>query len=86
MLFYRLLGTAHYLPREELFASAAELLKVDADYMEKHLMDLQMEKKLVVKEKDGGMIVYPAQFYYMELNTARMLHDLNIRVRCGRRK
>ena len=54
-------------------------LKVDADYMEKHLMDLQMEKKLVVKEKDGGMIVYPAQFYYMELNTARMLHDLNIR-------
>lgn len=82
-LFYTLLqavGNGHtYLPREELFASAAELLKVDADYMEKHLMDLQMEKKLVVKEKDGGMIVYPAQFYYMELNTARMLHDLNIR-------
>ena len=82
-MFYALLqavGKGHtYLPREELFASAAELLKVDADYMEKHLMDLQMEKKLVVKEKDGGMIVYPAQFYYMELNTARMLHDLNIR-------
>ena len=82
-MFYALLqavGNGHtYLPREELFAGAAELLKVDADYMEKHLMDLQMEKKLVVKEKDGGMIVYPAQFYYMELNTARMLHDLNIR-------
>ena len=82
-MFYALsqaVGNGHtYLPREELFASAAELLKVDADYMEKHLMDLQMEKKLVVKEKDGGMIVYPAQFYYMELNTARMLHDLNIR-------
>ena len=82
-MFYALLqavGNGHtYLPREELFASAAELLKVDADYMEKYLMDLQMEKKLVVKEKDGGMIVYPSQFYYMELNTARMLHDLNIR-------
>ena len=26
--------------------------------MEKHLMDLQMEKKLVVKEKDGERIVY----------------------------
>lgn len=82
-MFYALLqavGNGHtYLPREELFSSAAELLKVDEDYMEKHLMDLQMEKKLVVKEKDGGMIVYPAQFYYMELNTARMLHDLNIR-------
>ena len=37
-----------------------------------------MEKKLVVKEKDGKRIIYPAQFYYMELNTARMLHDLNL--------
>ena len=46
--------------------------------MEKHLVDLQMEKKLVVKEKAGKRIIYPAQFYYMELNTARMLHDLNI--------
>ena len=48
--------------------------------MEKHLVDLQMEKKLVVKEKDGKRIVYPAQFYYMELNTARMLHDLNLQL------
>ena len=47
--------------------------------MEKHLVDLQMERKLVVKEKDNKRIVYPAQFFYMELNTARMLHDLNIR-------
>jgi len=82
-LFYALLqavGNGHtYLPQEELFASASELLKVEAGFMEKHLMDLQMEKKLIVKEKDGRHIIYPAQFYYMELNTARMLHDLNIR-------
>ncbi len=41
-MFYALLqavGNGHtYLPREELFASAAELLKVDADYMEKHFL------------------------------------------------
>ena len=82
-LFYTLLqavGNGHtYLPEEELFANAAELLKVEPEHMEKHLVDLQMEKKLVVKEKEEMRIVYPAQFYYMELNTARMLHDLNIR-------
>ena len=81
-LFYALLqatGNGHtYLPEEELFANASALLNVEPEHMEKHLVDLQMEKKLVVKEKDGKQIVYPAQFYYMELNTARMLHDLNL--------
>ena len=81
-LFYALLqatGNGHtYLPEEELFANASALLNVEPEHMEKHLVDLQMEKKLVVKEKDGKRIIYPAQFYYMELNTARMLHDLNI--------
>ncbi len=72
-------GNGHtYLPEEELFANASALLNVEPEHMEKHLVDLQMEKKLVVKEKDGKRIIYPAQFYYMELNTARMLHDLNI--------
>ena len=81
-LFYALLqasGNGHtYLPEAELLHNASELLSVEIGRMEKHLMDLQMEKKLVVKEKDGERIVYPAQFYYMELNTARMLHDLNV--------
>ena len=81
-LFYALLqatGNGHtYLPEEELFANASALLNVEPEHMEKHLVDLQMEKKLVVKEKDGKRIIYPAQFYYMELNTARMLHDLNL--------
>lgn len=38
-----------YLPQEELLASASELLHVDPSVMEKHLTDLQMEKKIVVK-------------------------------------
>ena len=80
-LFYTLLsavGNGHtYLPETELCKNASELLSVEPEHMEKHLMDLQMERKLIVKEKDGRRIVYPAQFYYMELNTARMLHDLN---------
>ena len=82
-LFYTLLqatGSGHtYLPEEELLAYASNLLQVDPEHMGKHLMDLQMERKLIVKEKDEKRIVYPAQFYYMELNTARMLHDLNLK-------
>ncbi len=131
-----------YLPQEELLAAASELLHVDPSVMEKHLTDLQMEKKIVVKvneEKvpepetdrlsgisEGAMPgmkptapatdqavqeadpewmetdpewmqymgngapeaagnapasrhVYASQYYYTELNTARMLHDLNLR-------
>lgn len=57
---------------------AAELLDVDASYMEKHLMDLSIDRKLILKEQEGEVIVYPSQYYYLELNTARMLNELNI--------
>ena len=30
-------------------------------------------------EEDNSFIVYASAYYYMELNTAKMLHDLNIR-------
>ena len=38
-----------------------------------------MERKLVIKQKGEKQCVYAAVYYYTELNTARMLHDLNIR-------
>ena len=41
-------------------------------------MDLAMEKKVVLKEAEDGVRVYSSRFYYMELNVAKMLHDLNI--------
>ena len=68
-----------YLPKEELLRQGAELLKVTEDAMEKHLSDMQMERKLVIKQKGEKQCVYAAVYYYTELNTARMLHDLNIR-------
>lgn len=72
-------GEGHvYLPKEELFFRSAELLGVDPSYMEKHLMDLSMERKVIQKEEDGLILVYPSRFYYLELNTARMLKELNI--------
>ena len=72
-------GEGHvYLPKEELFQRSSELLGVDVSYMEKHFMDLSMERKVIQKEEGETVLVYPSRFYYLELNTARMLSELNI--------
>ena len=77
-LFYALkqsMAEGHiYLPRLELFQRGAELLGVSAEAMERNLMDLAMDRKVVLKEDR----VYCSQNYYLELNTAKMLHDLNV--------
>ena len=72
-------GEGHiYLPKEVLFSRASQLLGVDPSYMEKHLMDMVVDRKLIMKETEEDAVVYPARFYYLELNTARMLCELNI--------
>ncbi len=69
-------GQGHtYLPVEELTAQASQLLLTEPENMENDLADLQMDRRIVRK----GQAVYAAPYYYMELNTARMLHDLNIK-------
>lgn len=82
-LLYTLLQAVNnghtYLPEEELLAGAAELLGVEPQAMDKHLMDMQIEKKIVVKAEEEKRLVYGAQYYYMELNSAKMLMDLNIK-------
>ena len=72
-------GEGHiYLPQDVLMRRAGALLGVEIEDIGKHVMDLCIDKKTVMKEKDGEIRVYPANYYYMELNTAKMLHDLNI--------
>ena len=72
-------GEGHtYLPKEQLFERARQLLGVDPSYMEKHLMDMALDRKVILKEQEDTQLVYPAQLYYLELNTARMLRELNI--------
>ena len=72
-------GEGHiYLPKEELFSRASRLLGVDVSYMEKHLMDMVVDRKLILKETEEGIEVYPTQYYYLELNSAKMLCELNI--------
>ena len=67
-----------YLPEELLLRRAKVLLGIEIEDIEKYIMDLCMERKTVMKEKDGKVIVYPAHYYYMELKTAKMLNDLDI--------
>lgn len=72
-------GEGHiYLPKEELFSRASGLLGVDSSYMEKHLMDMVVDRKLILKETEEGTVVYPTHYYYLELNSAKMLCELNI--------
>ena len=152
---YQATANGHtYLPENELAERAAKLLQVEISEIDKHLMDMQMDKRLVIRERkqqkiaempemskmeqlgtdarweqDGGRsarsqnkgadkeadvsvraesaasgqmqsqpdvfgepnalntsnvsdaperAVYASHYYYTELNTARMLHDLNI--------
>lgn len=72
-------GEGHiYLPQEVLAARAWQLLGVEISDIEKYVMDLCMDRKTVRKKAGEEIRIYPSHYYYMELNTARMLHDLNI--------
>ena len=51
---------------------------IDVSYMEKHLMDMVVERKLILKETEEGTVVYPKRYYNLELDSARMLCELNI--------
>ena len=67
-----------YLYQEALLRETSELLGVQIQDMEQYLMDLAMEIKIVMKQSEQGMRIYTSHYYYMELNTAKMLHDLNL--------
>lgn len=66
-----------YLPVKLLINMAANLLKIDESYIEKHIIDLSIDKKIMVKENSGEKVVYASAYYYLELNAARMLLQLN---------
>ena len=77
-------GEGHvYLPKEVLLKRARDLLGVEQEYMEKHLMDLSIERKIVIRElkREGTPVqtaVYAASYYQVELHVAQMLHTLNL--------
>ena len=81
-IFYTLLQSVNeghvYLRKEALTYRASQLLEVEIKDIEKYLMDLAIEKKIVMKESQEGMRVYASHYYYMEMNVAKMLHDLDV--------
>lgn len=66
------------LPEHILTQRAGELLELEAQYIEKHYMDLAIDKKVMIKEMEGVRFLYASSFYYMEMNTAAMLGRLDI--------
>ena len=67
-----------YYPKERLLERASKLLLIDTDSLEIAITNLAVERKIVIKQIDENDVVYLSPFYYMELNCARMLLDLNI--------
>ena len=66
------------LPKELLLHRTADLLRVEEPDIEVQMMNLCMDRKLIIKDTNGQTLVFYSQYYYMELNIAKMLHDLNL--------
>ncbi len=67
-----------YLPKEIIEKNSAELLGVDTELVWTHIMNLAMDKKLVIKSIGDDVKVYDKKYYYMELSCAKMILDLDI--------
>lgn len=80
-IFYTLmqaLNEGHiFLPKRILCRNAAHMLGVEEEAVEEHLLGMMIEKKIVIVE-DEETRIYGAAQYHMEVNTARMLCDLNL--------
>ena len=61
-----------YLPREMLVRTCANLLGVKPEYIEPHVDNLEVDRKLIIREGE----VYTRSFYKMEEQSADMLLQL----------
>ena len=66
-----------YLPMPELTLRASNLLQIEPEYIEKHYMNLAMDRKIIMRQVDDTTQIYASSFFYMEANTATMLKQLN---------
>lgn len=73
-------GEGHtYLPMDELTRRTSLLLDIDPEHIEKHYMNLAMDRKIVMRQNEDVTQIYSASFFYMEANVATMLKQLNIK-------
>lgn len=67
-----------YLPENELVAVSSELLMLDRETVSKEIDALAINKEIIMQELPDERRLYISKLYYMELDCARMLLDLNI--------
>ena len=67
-----------FLPESEVLSRARTLLEIELEDISTYLMDLAIEKKIIIKKGEEESRIYTAQYYYMEMNVAKRLHDLNV--------
>ena len=67
-----------YLPMEELTLRTSQLLEIDGAHIEKHYMNLAIDRKIMMRQKENLTQIYAASFYHMEANTATMLKQLDV--------
>ena len=71
------------IPINELKDATKDMLILQDIDMDKYLMDMQIEKRVIIKNKfidnEEVKMVYASNYYYTELNIASMLCDLDIR-------
>lgn len=68
-----------YLPYGELVGLTRELLLADVEDIDGYLVDMQIDKRIVIKTFDNIKCIYSSTAYYTELNIAHMLNGLNKR-------
>ena len=65
-----------YLPKEILLEKSAMMLELTIEQIAPQLDNLAIDRKIIIKEKDGAQCIYSNSAYYAELNCARMLFEL----------
>ncbi|MCD7825033.1 MAG: ATP-dependent RecD-like DNA helicase [Clostridiaceae bacterium] len=72
-------GQGHcYLPEELLTEMTARLLGVEPELVSAQLDALTLDKEILIEEVGQERRLYSSTIYYMEMNCARMLLDLNL--------
>lgn len=75
-----------FLPYEQLVSQAEELLNINNISLDKHLMDLSIDKRIIIREEENIKAVYSTKCYFTELAIAKSLSDLNVNTRIDEKK
>ena len=66
------------LPREILCRNAGNLLDLESDFVSDHLMEMVLDKRLMIRISGEEEYAYLPSFYFMERNTAVMLGNMDL--------